>query len=94
MFRAFLRTTTEILGDKKAAYSFLNMIGACVLHVCYAVTVQEALLLVSPLSFLTFAQAFVEASAARAGATKKSMSTMPLAVPLPLMPEPPEVVSR
>lgn len=82
MFRALIRTTTEILGDKKAAYSFLNMIGACVLHVCYAVTVQDALLLVMPLSFLTFAQAFVEASVARAGSTK-SVSTMPLAVPLP-----------
>jgi hypothetical protein len=87
MLRALFRTITEILGDKKAAYSFLNMIGACVLHVCYAVTVQEALLLVSPLSFLTFAQALVEASAARAGTSKKSVSPMPMAVPLPSMPE-------
>lgn len=80
MLRALLRTVTKILDNEKAAYSFLNMIGACVLHLCFAVTVQDALLLVSPLSFLTFAQAYVDAGAAR---QQRSASSAPLAVPLP-----------
>ncbi|HSX22368.1 MAG TPA: hypothetical protein VLE97_06285 [Gaiellaceae bacterium] len=65
MFKALYRTATEICDSKKAAYSFLNMIGACVLHLCFAVSVKDALVLVSPLTFLTFAQAFVDACAAR-----------------------------
>jgi len=78
MFRALLRTATEICDSKKAAYSFLNMVGACVLHLYFAVHVQDALLLVSPLSFLTLAQAYVDASAVR-----KPRSGPALAVPLP-----------
>lgn len=83
MFRALLHTTTEIFGDKKAAYSFLNMIGACVLHVYFGVTVQDALLLVSPLSFLTLAQAYVDACAARGPKLAPA-----LAVPVPMLPPP------
>ena len=83
MFRALLRTATKICDSEKAAYSFLNMIGACVLHVCFDISVKDALLLVSPLSFLTLAQAYVDAAAAR---QPKSGSTMQLAVPLPPMP--------
>ncbi len=80
MFRALLRTATEIADSKKAAYSFLNMIGACVLHLCFGVEVQDALLLVSPLSLLTLSQAYVDAVAAR---QPQSKSTQDLAVPLP-----------
>lgn len=81
MFRALLRTATEIADSKKAAYSFLNMIGACVLHLCFGVGVQDALLLVSPLTFLTLAQAFVDACAAR---QPRSGSTLSQDVPFPL----------
>lgn len=80
MFRALLRTATEIADSKKAAYSFLNMIGASVLHLCFGVPVQDALLLVSPLSFLTLAQAYVDACAVRQPRSRPA----PLAVPIPL----------
>lgn len=60
MFRALLRTATKICDNEKAAYSFLNMFSACVLHLGFGVAVQEALFLVSPLSFLTLAQAYTE----------------------------------
>ena len=87
MFKAIYRTATEICDSKKAAYSFLNMIGACVLHLCFAVSVKDALFLVSPLTFLTFAQAFVDACAAR---QQKAGNALPLAVPLPpSVPAPP-----
>jgi hypothetical protein len=82
MLRALYRTTTEILDSKKAAYSFLNMIAACVLHLYFGVSVQDALLLVSPLSFLTLAQAYVDASAA-----KQPKPGPALAVPVPLPPD-------
>ena len=65
MLRAIFRTVTKICDSEKAAYSFLNMAAACVLHLYFAVAVQDALLLVSPLSFLTLAQAYVDAAAAR-----------------------------
>lgn len=80
MLRALLRTATEIADSKKAAYSFLNIIFACVLHLNFGVNVQDALLLVSPLSFLTLAQAYVDASAARQA--KAAGSSAP-SVPLP-----------
>lgn len=80
MFKAIHRTLTEICDSKKAAYSFLNMIGACVLHLYFAVAVKDALFLVSPLTFLTFAQAFVDACAAR---QPKSGNALPFPGPLP-----------
>lgn len=82
MFRALLRTATEIADSKKAAYSFLNMIGACVLHLYFGVNVQDALLLVSPLSLLTLAQALVDMGAARQ--SKLSPALPPFPVPLPM----------
>jgi len=85
MFRALLRTATEIADSKKAAYSFLNMIGACVLHLSFGVNVQDALLLVSPLSLLTLSQAYVDAVAVR---QPRSRSAQALAVPLPPSAEP------
>lgn len=85
MFRALLRTATEIADSKKAAYSFLNMIGACVLHLYFGVNVQDALLLVSPLSLLTLAQALVDMGAARQ--SKQGPALPPFPVPLPSPPE-------
>jgi hypothetical protein len=80
MFKALYRTVTEICDSKKAAYSFLNMIGACVLHLCFAVGVKDALFLVSPLTFLTFTQAFVDACAAR---QQKPATALPFPALLP-----------
>jgi hypothetical protein len=82
MFKAIYRTITEICDSKKAAYSFLNMIGACVLHLCFAVTVKDALFLVSPLTFLTLSQAYVDACAAKQ--QKQPGTALPVPVPLPL----------
>lgn len=79
MLRALVRTITAILDDKKAAYSFLSMIGACVLHIYFAVTVKDALLLVSPLSLLTIAQTYVDAVTAR----QKSASSLAVPIPTP-----------
>lgn len=65
MLQALLRTITEILDSKKAAYSFIATIGACVLHLYFNVDVTSALLLVSPLGIATVSQAYVDASAAK-----------------------------
>ncbi len=82
MFKAIYRTVTKICDNEKAAYSFLNMIGACVLHLYFAVAVKDALFLVSPLTFLTLAQAYVDACAARQ--QKPGTGTaVPFPVPLP-----------
>lgn len=83
MFNAIYRTVTEICDSKKAAYSFLNMIGACVLHLCFAVGVKDALFLVSPLTFLTLVQGYVDACAACAAKQQKPGTALPFPVPLP-----------
>jgi len=88
MFKAIYRTVTEICDSKKAAYSFLNMIGACVLHLCFAVGVKDALFLVSPLTFLTLAQAYVDACAAK---QQKPGAGAALPFPVPLPPPAPVV---
>lgn len=72
MLKALLNTITELLDSKKAAFSFIAAIGASVLHLYFEVSVQEALLLVSPLGVATLSQAHVDATAARHG---KSGST-------------------
>ncbi len=77
MFKAIHRTITEICDSKKAAYSFLSLIGGCVLHLYFAVSVKDALFLVSPLTFLTLAQAYVDAKQQKPG------NALPFAVPLP-----------
>ena len=69
MLQALVRTITELLDSKKAAYSFAAAVGACVLHVYYKVPVQDALLLVSPLGLATAAQAHVDAAEAKIGAS-------------------------
>ena len=84
MFKAIYRTITEICDSKKAAYSFLNMIGACVLHLCFAVTVKDALFLVSPLTFLTLAQAYVDAKQQKPG--NAQTFSVPLPQPAPVAP--------
>jgi hypothetical protein len=88
MFKAIYRTVTEICDSKKAAYSFLNMIGACVLHLCFAVSVKDALFLVSPLTFLTLGQAYVDACMAK---QQKPGTALPFPVPLPPVPVVPPV---
>jgi hypothetical protein len=65
MLKALQRTITEILDSKKAAYSFIAAAAASVLHLYFGVSVQDALLLVSPLGVATIAQAHVDATAAK-----------------------------
>jgi hypothetical protein len=65
MLQALLRTITEILDSKKAAYSFIAVAFAAVLHLYFGVSIQDALLLVSPLALATAAQAHVDASKAK-----------------------------
>jgi hypothetical protein len=83
MFKALYRTVTEICDSKKAAYSFLNMIGGCVLHLYFAVSVKDALVLVSPLTFLTLAQAYVDACAAKQNKTQTFAVPLPSPAPIP-----------
>lgn len=61
---ALLRTLTELLDSKKAAYSFLATAIAIVLHLKFNVSIEDALLLVSPLGLATAAQAHVDAKLA------------------------------
>jgi hypothetical protein len=79
MFQALLSTITELLDSKKAAYSFIATILACVLHLYFGVDVTNALLLVSPLGVATASQAHVDASAAKS----KSASVAAAATPAP-----------
>ena len=74
MLKALLNTITELLDSKKAAYSFIAAIGASVLHLYFEVSVQEALLLVSPLGVATLSQAHVDAAAAKNGRTTATVT--------------------
>ena len=65
MLQAIIRTITELLDSKKAAYSFIAALGASVLHLYFGISVQEALLLVSPLGVATLSQAHVDAASAK-----------------------------
>lgn len=65
MLKALVRTVTEILDSKKAAYSFIAVFATCVLHLYFGVSLQDALLIVSPLGVATISQAHVDASAAK-----------------------------
>ena len=65
MLQAVLRTVTEILDSKKAAYSFIAALGASVLHIYFGLSVQDALLLVSPLGVATISEAHVDAARAK-----------------------------
>ena len=70
MLKALLNTITEFLDSKKAAYSFIAALGASVLHLYFEVSVQEALLLVSPLGVATLSQAHVDATTAKHGQSR------------------------
>lgn len=83
MFQALVRTITELLDSKKAAYSFVAAIGASVLHLYFDVSVQDALLLVSPLGVATISQAHVDAAAAKSGAGASSSAAASVAPALP-----------
>lgn len=72
MLPALVRTITELLDSKKAAYSFVAALLAAILHVYFGVAVDQALLLVSPLIAGTVAQAHVDA------AREKSTQTLQL----------------
>lgn len=65
MLQATLRTITEILDSKKAAYSFVAVFVAAFLHIYYKIPVEQALLLISPLGLATAAQAHVDAAEAK-----------------------------
>lgn len=81
MFQALLRTATEILDSKKAAYSFIACIFASVLYLYFGVSVESALLLVSPLGLATAAQAHVDAASAKNGlSSSSSAAAMPAAL--------------
>jgi hypothetical protein len=86
MLQAILRTVTEILDSKKAAYSFIAAVGASVLHVYYNVSIQDALLLVSPLGVATLSEAHVDAARAKSGVT-----LTPVVPPPPTEPATPAV---
>jgi hypothetical protein len=64
MLQALLRTIIELLDSKKAAYSFLAAAIAIVLHLKFGVSIEDAILLVSPLGLATVAQAHVDAQLA------------------------------
>jgi hypothetical protein len=77
MLQALLRTMTEILDSKKAAYSFIATILAIVLHLQFGVSPQNALLLVSPLGIATAAQAHVDAKQREASTTSSTATATP-----------------
>ena len=76
MLQAIIRTITELFDSKKAAYSFIAAIGGSVLHLYFEVSVQDALLLVSPLGVATLSQAHVDAAAAKRGPAGTTMATV------------------
>lgn len=82
MLQALIRTITEILDSKKAAYSFIAVIGASVLHLYFGVSIQDAMLLVSPLGVATLSQAHVDAAAAKQPKQPKAPVTPPAAAAL------------
>lgn len=75
MFKATLRTLTELLDSKKAAYTYTAVIFASVLHLYFGVSVESALLLISPLGLATAAQAHVDAAAAKRSTSSSSASS-------------------
>ena len=87
MLQALVSTITELLDSKKAAYSFIATIFASVLHLHFGVSIENALMLVSPLGVATLSQAHVDAAAA------KSAKPAPAApAPAPAPAETPAVV--
>ena len=58
-------TLTELLDSKKWIGSYIAAIFAAVLHLCFGVSIENALLLVSPISLGVLGQAHVDAAAAK-----------------------------
>jgi hypothetical protein len=85
MLQALIRTLTELVDSKKAAYSFIATIGASVLHLYFGVSVQDAMLLVSPLGLATVAQAHVDA---KTGSSSSVNTTSDVPAPPPAVPTP------
>jgi hypothetical protein len=90
MLHTLILTMTQILGSKKASYSFLATAIAIVLHLRFGVSVNDAILLVSPLGLATAAQAHVDgkrvasssiAVAGTAAAVAPAVTTAPRALP-------------
>ena len=81
MLQALLRTTTEILDSKKAAYSFIAALAASVLHLYFQVSIQDALLLVSPLNIATLSQAHVDAASVKHAKPAKTVDPAVPAIP-------------
>jgi len=75
MLQALIRTITEILDSRKAAYSFIAVAVAVVLHLQFGVPPENAILLVSPLGVATVAQAHVDAKRGATGASGSTSST-------------------
>lgn len=83
MLQAFVRTLTELLDSKKAAYSFLAAIMMAVLIVYFKVDRETALIIVSPLGLGTVSEAHVDAARAKASGpgTIKEMAVGQLVTP-------------
>ena len=76
MLKALISTITELLDSKKAAYSFIAALGASVLHLYFGASVQDSLMLVSPLGLATVSQAHVDAAAAKHGRPGTTTATV------------------
>jgi hypothetical protein len=82
MLKALVRTITEILDSKKAAYSFIAVFATCLLHLYFGVSIENALLLASPLGVATISQAHVDASAAKQPKVAVAATPEPAATPV------------
>ena len=92
MLQALFSTITELLDSKKAAYSFIATIIACVLHLHFGVDPTNAILLVSPLGAATLAQAHVDAKALpQASVRRLAKPSSPPPPPVPPVPVDQEV---
>jgi hypothetical protein len=81
MLQALIRTFTEVLDSKKATYSLLATVLAIALHLKFAVPIESALLLVSPLGLATAAQAHVDAKRVASSTKKTSESAASVNLP-------------
>jgi len=63
--KALLSTITELLDSKKWVGSYVATIVACVLHLYFGLSIQDSLLLVSPIAIGVAGQAHVDAATAK-----------------------------
>jgi len=66
---ALSRTFTEVLDSKKWVGSYVAAAFAAVLHLAFGVSIENALLLASPISLGVLGQAHVDAATAKAKGT-------------------------